>query len=99
MDAESGITSHFADSFFHQKASGLDDEIQTQAVATNGYLEGRTWKQFFEEFNGNLSSLIHNEDIRQFYRNLFWLYKRVLWSFSGIKDEKLKTLGYVRKFG
>lgn len=70
----------------------LDDEIQTQAVATNGYLEGRTWEQFFEEFNENLSSLIPNKDIRQFYRNLFWLYKRVLWSFSGIKDEKLKTL-------
>lgn len=70
----------------------LDNEIQNQAVITNGYLEGRTWEQFYKESNENLSNLISNKDIRQFYRNLFWLYKRVLWSFSGIKDEKLKTL-------
>ena len=49
----------------------LDDEIQTQAVVTNGYLEGRTWEQFFKEFNENLSNLISNKDIRQFYRNPF----------------------------
>ena len=70
----------------------LDNEIQNQAVVTNGYLEGRTWEQFFEEFKENLPNIVHENNIRQFYRNLFWYYKRVLWSFSGIKDERLKTL-------
>lgn len=70
----------------------LNNEIQNHAISINGYLEGRTWKQFFEEFKNHLSNLIQEPNVRHFYRNLFWIYKRVLWGFNEIKDESLRNL-------
>lgn len=74
----------------------LADELNTESVRLNGYLERYTWEQFYKNFNEMLlqSELLQNcsGEVKRFYKTLFRYYLRILWSFSAIKDEELLDL-------
>lgn len=69
----------------------ITDELQNNRVATKGYLEGLDWKAFFDEVANNITD---NTDLnsRNFYKELFWYYKRALWGLEDIKDENFVSL-------
>lgn len=69
----------------------VTNELQTPDVKENGYLEGLDWKTFFNEVTDNIKENI-DLNSRNFYKELFWYYKRALWGLEDIKDENFVSL-------
>lgn len=69
----------------------ITNEIQTPDVRENGYLEGLDWQTFFNEVANYIKDNTDTNN-RNFYKELFWYYKRALWGLEDIKDEKFISL-------
>ena len=69
----------------------IDSELERDDVRNNGYLEGRKWIDFSNEFQTFIDSTKKNKDSK-FYRNLFNIYKRALWGLEDIVDDNKESL-------
>ncbi len=69
----------------------IDDELEQDLVKSQGYLEGKTWLDFTNEFITLIDGAKKQKDSK-FYTELFTIYKRALWGLEDIKDNNGESL-------